>query len=308
METRTNYTLVGLFVLLLGSGLIVTALWLSVGFGNKVYTTYAVYMNEPVAGLSTQASVQFNGVNVGYVSQISLNHNDPQQVKLLLQIEKGTPITTSTTATLKSRGITGITYIGLSASSRFAKPLKTQPGEHYPVIPSRPSLLVQIDAAVRDVSENFRKVTDSINLILNKDNGLALKNSLHNIEEVTYVLAKHSKALNDTIKNSDILFRNAAKASDSFPKAMQNINASLASIKRMSQKLSQASVLVAETMRSSKNTIKSIAQQAVPPTVNLLDKLDNVANTVEDLARELKNNPSMIIRGRSGKKLGPGEK
>ncbi len=307
MESRTNYTLVGLFVLVLGVALILTSIWLSVGFGNKEFQKYIVYMNEPVAGLSTQATVQFNGVNVGYVSQISLNHNDPQQVKLQLEIEKGTPITTSTFATLKSKGITGITYIGLSATSRFAKPLKAQQGEHYPVIPSRPSLLVQIDTAVRDVAENFQKITDSIHLILNKDNGVAIKNSLSNIEDITAVLARHTRALNSTIKNADVLFANTAKASKDFPVAMQQIKTSIAAIKRMSVNLSRASQVATQTMRSGRNAIKSIKDQAIPSSLTLIDRLDSIAKTMESLTGELKSNPAMLIRGRTPRKPGPGE-
>ena len=45
-------------------------------------------------------------------------------MELILSIEEGTPITTSTSATLISQGITGVTYVGLSAGSADLTPFK----------------------------------------------------------------------------------------------------------------------------------------------------------------------------------------
>ena len=99
MESKTNYTIVGVVVLILMAGLLSTGLWLSVGFNQKSYTNYTVYLHEAAAGLSEDAPVKFNGVQVGSVKEIKLNKNDPRQVEITLSIEEGTPITTSTSAT-----------------------------------------------------------------------------------------------------------------------------------------------------------------------------------------------------------------
>src|SRR5690606_19698287 len=103
-----------------------------------------------------------NGVKVGYVDSIRLNPQDPQQVVLKLKIRRGTPITTSTIATLVSEGITGIDYVGLKALTSQAPPLKAKPGEKYPVIPSEPSLLVKLSTALEDVTKTIKGLTDSV--------------------------------------------------------------------------------------------------------------------------------------------------
>jgi len=84
LESKANYTVVGIAVLLLTAALLSTALWLSVGFDQKKYTIYAVYLNEAASGLSHDSVVRYNGVKVGYVKSIDLNVSDPQQVILLL--------------------------------------------------------------------------------------------------------------------------------------------------------------------------------------------------------------------------------
>ncbi len=115
MESKVNYTVVGIFVVLLTIAIIAAGFWLARGSQASVYHTYVTIMDESVSGLSEQAPVKFNGVSVGYVTSIALNYQNPQQVIVKMDIESGVPITTSTAATLLAQGITGITYVGLKA-------------------------------------------------------------------------------------------------------------------------------------------------------------------------------------------------
>lgn len=301
MESKTNYTVVGLFVLVLGSGLILASLWLSVGFHNKSYVEYEIYMKEAVSGLSDQSIVKFNGVGVGYVQEISLSHDDPQQVRILIEIEKGTPITISTTASLKSQGITGLTYIGLTAGTKFNHPLIKKPGQKYPVIPSRPSLLLQLDTAAKEISENFRKIADRIQDILDKENALALKKSLKNLEEITNMFATQTAVIKQAIGHANVFFGNAATASKAFPDAIHNLS-------NMGKQLGAAGIDISQTMRQGRMAIKTIENQAVPPAVGMLEKLEQVADNIDDLSKDLRRNPSMILRGKTPTKLGPGER
>lgn len=308
MESRTNYTLVGICVLLLGIGVILTSLWLSVGFDQKQYETYAVYMNEPVFGLNVQAPVKFNGVTVGYVSHLTLNKKNPQQVLILIDVELGAPISTSTTAVLQSQGITGIRYIELQAGTIYAEPLTKIAGESFPVIPSRPSLWVQLDKALKDVTENFQLVTDAINTVLDKDNAIAIKKTFHNVERFTAVLSHQTNQISETITNADLIFKNAALASKSLPKLMLNLSNSGKAVTVMANNMSKAGKQVTSTMKTSRLAIKQVSQQTMPQITSLVEKLDSVASNIDLLTKELKQNPSMILRGKNSRPLGPGEK
>jgi phospholipid/cholesterol/gamma-HCH transport system substrate-binding protein len=144
LESKANYTIVGIAVVLLLFGLITAALWLSEGFDRKTYHDYLVYMEEPVTGLSEGSLIKYNGVKVGLVSSIMLDTN-PQWVKLRLQIEDGTPITVSTVANLIPQGITGTTVLGLSVTSSDLTPLKALPGQPYPIIPYHPSIFNKLE-------------------------------------------------------------------------------------------------------------------------------------------------------------------
>ncbi|MDQ8039940.1 MAG: MlaD family protein, partial [Rickettsiella sp.] len=166
MESKINYTLVGAFVVLLTIAFIIFVTWLSAGFTIKRYNTYLVIMNESVAGITTNSTVKYNGVDVGSVKKIFLCRNNPKQVRLLIQVEEHTPITAGTTATLNSQGLSGITYIALQGSDTDHAPLKIQPGEKYPIIRSTPSLFIRLDSALRDLTINMNQITQDINGVL----------------------------------------------------------------------------------------------------------------------------------------------
>lgn len=272
MESKTNYAIVGVVVLILAAALVASIIWLSVGFDKKKYDTYAVYMHEAVSGLSPDAPVKFNGVKVGYVKSIRLNQNDPQQVELLLTIAHEIPITISTTATLISQGITGTTYVGLAASSSVLTPIKVRPGEMYPVIPARPSLFNQLDNALKGVSENINTVTVQIKRVFDDENSKNIKESLNNLRIFT-----------------DNLDKDAAQ----FHEIVTNLNKSIAQWPQITGQLNVG--------------ISTFTQDTLPTTNALMRHLNRVAVNLEKTSRDLKSNPSVIIRGSAPPSKGPGE-
>ena len=139
METNINYTIVGVFVITLISAMILAIIWLSSGFSLAQYRIYQLRMTESVSGLSIDSPVEYNGVNVGSVSSIALEPNNPQMVDVLLSINTTTPITYGTVATLNTRGLTGITIVALKDKSLDTRPLVKEKGQAYPIIQTAPS-------------------------------------------------------------------------------------------------------------------------------------------------------------------------
>lgn len=307
MEPKTNYTLVGLTVIILLSSLLSMGLWLSVGFGQKSYKTYTVYIHEPVTGLSVEAPVKYNGVPVGFVKKIALNDEDPTEVRLSLSIEEDIPITTSTSATLISQGITGTAFLGLTASSSSLTPLKAPEGEPYPVIPAKPSLFKQLDTVFKDVAENINEVSVEIKRVFDAENAERFKKALANIEEITQVLAKNSKNLSKSIKNANEFLSQLAKVSHDFPEMMLDFKKGIRHFNRMTDTISATSQEVSETMVATKNSVNKFSQQTIPTTTQLVRKLNNIAANLEKVSNEMRQNPSVIIRGTPPTPPGPGE-
>ena len=148
MEPKVNYLVVGLFVAVLGATILAGILWLGKTDYRGAYERYEAYMRESVAGLSVDSTVKYRGVDVGRVREIALNPDNPEEVRLTLDISRGTPIKTDTIAVLETQGLTGLATINLTGGSREAPPLQALEGQAYPVIKTGPSLMFRLDDAI----------------------------------------------------------------------------------------------------------------------------------------------------------------
>lgn len=286
LESNTNYFMVGLTVLTLVAGLLIFSLWLSTGFDKKSYHFYTVYMSEPVSGLTNDSPVKYNGVKVGFINEIELNKNDPQRVKLTLSVEEDTPITADTKATLISQGITGTTYLGLTASAATSAPLVKAPGEDYPVIPYKPSFFFLLE-------QNVTEITTGMNRVFDKENALYIKKSLDNIQKISSIIEQNNLNLNESLKNLPILIAEIKNSANQFSK--------------MSHDISAAGFQLSDTMRAGRNSIDKVSQQAIPAAVTLLNRLNLIAANLEKVSSEMRQNPAVILRGSTPPKPGPGE-
>lgn len=307
MESKVNYTIVGIVVLVLAAGLLSTALWLSVGFHQKEYDHYTVYLHEAATGLSEKAPVKFNGVQVGFVQTIKLSKNDPRQVEIILSIEQGTPITTSTTATLISQGITGVSYLGLSAGSADLTPLQKMRGEPYPVIPAKPSLFNQIDTAIKEVSESVHELSNQAQLFFSKENAEYLNHTLKSIQTISGVMADNGKQINRSLKNMDVFLDNMSTVSKEFPQIVGELKSGVKKFNSLADELRITGKSVSSTMVSGKNTMDKISQETIPNVTVLLRRLNAISANLDKVSEEMRQNPSVIIRGTSAPKPGPGE-
>lgn len=243
-------------------------------------------MHEPVSGLNVDSMVRYNGVRVGRVKNIELSAVDPQQVKLILNIEEGTPVTTSTYATLVNQGITGVTTLNLTSDSSTFIPLQKTPGEPYPVIPSRPSFFNQLEQDIHDISRGFKR-------LLSKKNADNFKRSLENLEAITNAFAKNKDNINQALHE--------------LPLVIKELKKGILQFDVMADNMSDASKQVSSTMKASKIGVEKISRQTIPSTTLLFRRLDVIAANLEKLSAQLRQNPSVIFRGNATPQPGPGE-
>ncbi len=189
MTGKTNYVLVRLFVLVLSVTFVAGVLWLAAGGSGRIYDEYLVYMRESVSGLSRDNAVKYHGVDVGRVHKISLDPARAEEVRLLLQIDRGTPIREDTVAVLETQGMTGLAYINLEGGSVDSPPLRVRPGERYPLIESRPSIWGRLDRGVEELVSSLTGVSRQFGVLLNEDNQRRLSRALDNLEQLSAALA-----------------------------------------------------------------------------------------------------------------------
>jgi phospholipid/cholesterol/gamma-HCH transport system substrate-binding protein len=87
METKANYVAVGAFVLACVLGLVVALLWLAGAQYSAEFAYYRTYFSGAVTGLGDGTAVRYNGINVGHVSKLTFDPNDPSRVIVDMEVD-----------------------------------------------------------------------------------------------------------------------------------------------------------------------------------------------------------------------------
>lgn len=307
METKFNYAVVGLFVILFTIVFFILMIWLSVGLSGKSYVDYLVIMQESVSGLSVKAPVKYSGVEVGYVKSITLRKSDQSQVRVLLSVEQGVPITTSTRAELDNQGLTGIGYIELTGGKRGEPLLKPQPGYEYALIPSNPSLMFRLDTVLEHLSENINQITDGIFRVFDRENTQNLHATISNLKDITQMLKGDSKQLTQIVDDAGVTFQNTATASQQLPELFDALKQAAKTMEAISVDVKEASIEAKNTFTNSSVMVENVNQEVIPEFLTALGRVQTVLENIEGLSEKLDNNPSVLIRGTMPPLPGPGE-
>jgi len=292
MESKINYTIVGLFVVVLTSALLGFAYWLTKGFGQQQYDSYYVHLSESVAGLNMDAAVKYRGVDVGTVVRIGLNPENSEEVELLLKINQEILIKTDTTAAISFYGITGLAYIELQGLDKDAALLKKVQGV-IPVIPSRPSTFRRIDQSLSQLAEKSAQTLDNINKLLGDKN-------LKNFEDLLFESKELAKDLRGQLKDIQKLVDNGVMMENKVVEASQNVSTASTSIKQLADSFEQNTADLSEEMtRGMRESFSSLNQ--------LLSDLDILTGSLQATIQNIKSSPGDLLFKRTQPRPGPGE-
>ena len=308
METKVNYAIVGAFVLVLGAVLIGGALWLaSGGTLQKKYAPYLAIMEESVAGLNLNAPVKYNGVDVGKVRDIQLDPANPERVRLMFVIERGTPIKVDTVAVLKTQGLTGIAYVELSGGARDAPMLEAIAPEQYPMILTKPSLSARLENVLTNVLAKLDSTSSNINAILSDENQAAFKSALADIAVVARTVAARKETLDAGITHAARTFENASRLTAQAGPMVERIGRSADAIEQMGIEVARTSASAGKVVDSAGADIQRFTAETLPELEGLLGELGILATSLRRLTEQTERDPRSFLFGRKPVLPGPGE-
>jgi len=314
MVSKSSYTLVGAFVLVLGAVFIWGVLWISAGGPPQRIDRYLVYMTESVSGLNVDSPLKFRGVEVGKIEQISIDIKNPERIRLLIQVRQGTPITEDTVATLEFQGLTGIANINLSGGQADSQPLSKMPREEYPVIQTKPSLFARLNADMPDLLATLIQTSLDISALLNEENRANVSRSLENVAVLTDNLAKQSDKLDTIISDLSVTLKNTRTASEDFPELVNQFSQSAEAISGMieqiggiGENLASASTGIHQTVESSGDDLVYFTSTTLPELAEMVFELRLAAEYLRRMSEALAQDPSVLIYGSPTPEPGPGE-
>lgn len=258
METNANYVAVGAFVLACVIGLVVTILWLAGIQYSQEYAYYQAYFKGPVTGLGKGTVTRYNGIEIGRITDLEFDPQDPQRVIVTMQVQPNLNIRNDSVASIESQGLTGGSYVEISGGTASAPLLVAQADQRYPVIRTKQSTFAQLEQSAPELVAKLDIATSRLNDLLSENNRRAIAHVLSNLDETTTVIAKGSADINATIANANKAAANLSQASVDLKPTLQQVDLTLQKYDRVADDadafingdgLSQLSDLIAQTRR-----------------------------------------------------------
>jgi phospholipid/cholesterol/gamma-HCH transport system substrate-binding protein len=215
----------GLFTLAVIVGAFGFIYWFNTIGGAGERATYRIVFDGSVSGLRTGASVLFNGIRVGEVTELKLDPAQPRAVVAMVALEKTVAVRADTAVSLEYQGVTGTASIALRGGS-----------DSSPLAPGNPPTLKVDAAGAQDVTQAAREAMRRIDQLV-ADNETVLKGALKNIEAFSQTLATNSQRIDHILAGAEGLLGGGAdqpgdiaQAARAIKMAAENLDARTAEI------------------------------------------------------------------------------
>lgn len=280
METRANYVMVGSFVLLFVAGLLGFVVWLAKFQVDTELKRFDIFFRGSVTGLADGSPVRYSGVRVGEVVFIGLDHDDPNRVRAMIEVDAKTPIKTDTYATLNLAGLTGGLYILLSGGSREAPLLESADEQKRPVIPSRSSDLESVISSAPELLDGAILLLNRANDVLNDKNRADIAATISNLREVTEAFVENREKVEALIGDASVTMKNLSDATGSLKDTAVAIEQNLA-------RLTDSADRTLLAFESTAGTIDGSVQDVSGDLRVLIQNLNSTAASIDGAASQL---------------------
>ncbi|HEY9190491.1 MAG TPA: MlaD family protein [Sulfurovum sp.] len=303
MYSKVNYTIVGIFVLLFGAGMVWFAFWLAKYGLDDEYDLYRLEMKESIAGLSIDSNVKLHGVNVGRVSKIQINPQDIETVEVLVEIQKGIPIKEDMIAFTEMFGVTGLLSINIEGGTNEAKTL-VPTEEHIPLIKTKPSLLTKLTYNLGGMSDKIEALLIQSEKLFSDRNIETMGHILDNVEKVT---AKGTAVEDKMMVTMDTINTKLTEAIADF-KQMQKDFAEIKAVSvptidtlmQTARDFNRVTLKVEKSIERGDYNLKKILEP-------MLIEMQILTNQLTTMSRQLEQNPSELLFKSRELRRGPGE-
>lgn len=295
METRAHYILIGLFTLAAGAAALFFTLWMTGAGGDREVDLYDVLFREPVSGLSVGSPVQYSGIRVGEVEQLTLDPADPRIVRARIQVSADVPVKVDTVARRTLLNITGASAIELGEGLPESPPLTAASG--VPVIEATASSLAQLRVTSEELLLTASRIMERANQLFSDENALRVSRVLDNVDVVTAALAEQQLILREGLEQLALsgrslnnLLNNANEQLTRYDEPiLEGVAATVTDLQQISQQLN---VMVTENADSVTAGMQGFAE--LGPAMR---DLRNILNTIDTMTRRISDDPTNFILG-----------
>ncbi|NHI01135.1 MlaD family protein [Oceanimonas sp. MB9] len=296
METRAHHVLIGLFTLLAATAALGFVLWLAKVGDDRELRRYDIVFSEPVSGLSVGSAVQYSGIRVGEVESLTLNPDDPRQVRARVRIAADAPVKADTRARLALANITGAANIALSHGSPDS-PLLANGRNDIPVIRAEPSPLSRLRVGSEELMVSLTTLFDNANRLLTPQNAAHVGRILASLDSASASLAQQQDTLGEglaaftsvAVRLDTVLARLDRQLARHGEPLLADSAATAASLRRLSERLGR----LLTQQQGLEAGVRSLAE--LEPA---LRELRRTLRVLGDVALQLEQDPATTLLDR----------
>lgn len=303
METRSNHVLVGAVVLILLAAAAIFTVWLArVADGDQ--KVYDIFFKQSVEGLARGSAVSFSGVPSGQVQDIKIWKDDPDFVRVRIEIDEDVPVLIGTTASIQG-SFTGVSTLLLQGAQKGAPPITEIGPAGAPVIPTKAGGLGALLNSAPQLLERLSTLTERLSLMLSDRNQRSISNILANVDRLSGDLADRGPEIAATIVEARLAIQRAGLAAEQFGKLAGTTNQLLDEQGRplmvdLRQTVARAESTMAKldtVLEDARPGVQTFSKQTLPEIGLLVKDLREMAESLSGISDRLNRGGASSLIG-----------
>lgn len=295
---RENHALItGLFLVALVTASTAIIFW--IGTMDQERNIYVISTQASVSGLNPESTVFYRGIAVGKVLSVKFDPLDSGTILVPIEIDKNIVLSKGVYATLRLKGVTGLTQIQLEDSGNISE--KLSPGDDsMSRIPLVPSLTDKLMDTGEELLHKADHLMQRLSSLLNDENEKNIGGILSNLKTLTDKLSELQKSVDKALATIPAVSTDARKT-------LAHIDALTTDLQSLTKDVQQLSVKASSLVDTGKTSGDLLTQTTLPKVNKLLIELQATTTQVKRVATMLENNPQELLLGPNQQDAGPGE-
>jgi phospholipid/cholesterol/gamma-HCH transport system substrate-binding protein len=285
---RDKHALItGLFLIVFVAGITTIIYWL--GHFERERNVYVVSTRAAVSGLNPESTVFYRGIAVGKVIKILFDPNDTGIILVPIEVDKNIIFTRGVFATLRLKGVTGLTQIQLEDSGTI--PAILLPGDD-PLsrIPLVPSMTDKLMISGEEILHKADYLMVRLSSLLNDKNEKNIGDILGNLNTLTDKLSELRKSVDKALAGIPALTTDTQKT-------LAHINALTHDLQVLTGDVQKLSINAGNLVNTGEAAGDLLMQKTLPKFNKLLTELHSTAQQVKRTATMLDNNQQSLLLG-----------
>jgi phospholipid/cholesterol/gamma-HCH transport system substrate-binding protein len=315
MESKANFILIGVFVLVAIFGAVGFIAYISGRQFDQTYDEYLVEYHTPPRGISVGSEVRYNGLIMGEVTETALDPKNPSNVLVHIRVKSSTPVLKDTYAQNEPLGLTGLSYIQLFAGAS-AEPIVIPEGKELARIEGRGSQIDSLLGGSESVIDNVNQALTRAISVLGPEATEDFHGILANINTITGAIANSDlseERLRSFLNTYEQTGRDISKAAKAFELTAQDISTLVKSDEvtvllveaeqtmKKAQATLDAYIILAESggelSEELRRTIEQFSAAGLQDLNTVIADLRKLTSTLNEVGEDLKTNPVGFLAG-----------